>query len=683
MHTTRLLLAASLCSIGMRVVAAPPPAEAYGRLPAIGAVALSPDGKRLAVSVGSEYRIAEPDRDLTAFRIINIDTGAIEHTLSPPAGNTLRWVGWADDQRPYYYISAPANAADAYPSSWAIMMRGPRVEFWRTGVFSLETRATTQLMQAAAYRANAALTDLHAPIEGDPGYGRMVAWGSLASNAVAKPSVFRVNLDNGQATPVLTGNAQTRGFMLDEKGTVLARVDINDRADRWRLFVYEDGKDRMILEDVSEMGEPLRLYGLLTDGRIAAVDPHEGGARDTLLAIDQRTGEKSPLYKADGSDVAPIQDPWLQRVVGVRWTEDLPKQNFFDAQLQEINTAVQQHFDSGFAVVVSWSRDRARALVFGERAGDAGAYYVYEPATKKMRSIGKRYPALSTAESLGDRRAIRYPARDGKSIPAYLTLPAGVEPRKLPLVLLVHGGPHARDDFTFNWWASFLASRGYAVLQPNYRGSTGYGYEWFNAGRGGWGDGVMQTDVEDGADALVKNGTVDGSRICIMGGSYGGYAALAGAILTPTRYACAVSVNGVADLERMRNNAQNNSSGKRGMAYEWWARSMGPDLAHLRKISPIEHASNLRAPLLVMHGVDDTVVPVEQSRSMIAKLQRADKKVRYVELKGDDHWLSAASTRTQALREMETFLAEHLAPAGKAAQAVGSVATPPAGTAPQ
>jgi dipeptidyl aminopeptidase/acylaminoacyl peptidase len=114
-------------------------------------------------------------------------------------------------------------------------------------------------------------------------------------------------------------------------------------------------------------------------------------------------------------------------------------------------------------------------------------------------------------------------------------------------VLLVHGGPHSRDTFTFDWSASFLASRGYALLQVNFRGSTGYGYDWFNAGRGGWCTGVMQTDVEDGADALVKNGTVDAARICIIGASYGGYALHAGASLTPGRYTCAASVNGLSD----------------------------------------------------------------------------------------------------------------------------------------
>ena len=162
------------------------------------------------------------------------------------------------------------------------------------------------------------------------------------------------------------------------------------------------------------------------------------------------------------------------RVVGLGWTEDLPKQKFFDAELAKVYAEVQPLFKNGYVNLQSWSRDRSRVLLFAESAADAGAYYVYDTATK-MRMIGKRYPQL-TAADLGDRRSINYPARDGTKIPAYLTLPVGVEQKNLPLVLLVHGGPHARDDFTFDWWSSFLASRGYAVLQANFRGSTGYGY---------------------------------------------------------------------------------------------------------------------------------------------------------------------------------------------------------------
>ena len=645
--------------------ATPPPAEAYGRLPAISSVALSPDGKRVVVSVGYEYRSAEPDRELTSLSIIDIDSGKVEASLAPPTKNNLRGVGWADEKRPYYFISSTGRASDAWPASWPILFKGPRVEWFRTGVLSLDTGKSTLLMEDSGNRGNSALTNLQVPIEGDPGFGRMVAWGGLGTlNNMPKLSVYRVNLDTGNATALESGNIKTRGFLLDETGATIARVDIDDDKNRWRLYNYENGKDRLILEQVSEMGQPLYLYGLFEDGRIAAVNPHKEGHRDTLLAIDRKTGASTPVegvQAAQGSDVSPIMDPWRHRVVGARWTEDLPKQHFFDAELASLAAAVQPQFADGFVTLRSWSQDRKRVLVFGERSNDAGAHYVYDTVTKKLRVLGKSYPQLTSPEHLGDRQSIKYRARDGKQIPAYLTLPVGVEPKKLPLVLLVHGGPHSRDDFTFDWWASFLASRGYAVLQSNYRGSTGYGYEWFDAGRKGWGDGVMQTDVEDGAAALVKNGFVDPKRICIMGGSYGGYAALAGATLTPELYACAVSVNGVSDPEDMLKDAQR--AGRKSMIAEWWGSSMGADdMDHLRKITPIRHADVVRIPTLLLHGVEDTVVPVEQSRSMNAKLVREKKNVRYVELKGDDHWLSSASTRTQVLQEIETFLASSMKP---------------------
>jgi len=658
-----ILITAFACT-SMQVAhgAAPPPVEAYGRLPAIGSASLSPDGKRVAVSVGYEYRASEPDRELTSLSIIEIDTGKVERTLTPPTKNTLRGVGWADEKRPYYTISGTMRARDLMPVSMPIMTSGPRLEVIRTGVLSLDTGETRLLLMSEGTRGNSAITRLLAPVEDDPGFGRMIAWGGLGTmNSTPKLTVYRVNLDTGIGSAVETATADARGYLLDERGATMARVDINDDKNRWRLFNYEDGKPRMILEQVSEMGQPLQMYGLLEDGRIAAIDPHEEGKRDTLLAIDRKTGKSTPvegLQRPPGSDVWPIGDPWRHRVIGVGWTEDLPKQQFFDAELAKISAAVQPMFESGYVSLQSWSQDRTRVLLFGEKASDAGAYYIYDTQTQKLRMIGKRYPQITAPEHLGERRAIKYKARDGTQIPAYLTLPVGVEPRKLPLVVLVHGGPHARDEFTFNWWSSFLASRGYAVLQSNFRGSTGYGYEWFDAGRKGWGDGVMQTDVEDGADALVKTGLADGARICIMGGSYGGYAALAGATVTPGRYACAVSVNGVSDPEYMLKDASRGQSNS--MVAEWWRKSMGSDMDHLRKVSPIRLVDKVRIPILLLHGIEDSVVEVEQSRSMNARLLRAKRNVRFVELGGDDHWLSSASTRTLMLQEIETFLAETL-----------------------
>jgi dipeptidyl aminopeptidase/acylaminoacyl peptidase len=233
--------------------------------------------------------------------------------------------------------------------------------------------------------------------------------------------------------------------------------------------------------------------------------------------------------------------------------------------------------------------------------------------------------------------------------------------RNLPLVVLVHGGPTARDDFEFDWWASFLASRGYAVLQPNFRGSSGYGAAWEEAGYREWGR-LMQTDVEDGALVLGRNGIADPERICIVGGSYGGFAALAGAALTPERYACAAAIAGVSDLPMMLSNVAI-AIGSQSMPSDWWGMLIGDrreDGAALRAVSPAHQAANVRAPVLLIHGANDTVVPIAQSRRMADALRSAGKDVRLVEYPGEDHWLSDATTRIAMLRELETFLAAHL-----------------------
>ena len=177
-----ILATALVCACAPAAGSAPPlPAEAYGRLPAIGSAAISPDGKRLAVLVGYEFRASDPDRELTALSVIEIDTGKVEHTLAPPTRNTLRDVGWADDRRAYYFISGTVRARDLMPVSMPIMTSGPRVEVVRTGVLSLDTGKMTLMLMDEGTRGNSALTRLQSPIEGEPGFGRMVAWGGLAA----------------------------------------------------------------------------------------------------------------------------------------------------------------------------------------------------------------------------------------------------------------------------------------------------------------------------------------------------------------------------------------------------------------------------------------------------------------------------------------------------------------------
>jgi len=278
--------------------------------------------------------------------------------------------------------------------------------------------------------------------------------------------------------------------------------------------------------------------------------------------------------------------------------------------------------------------------------------------------IGYAYPDLN-ADLVGEMRAIRYAAGDGMEIPGYLTLPPGVtEPRDLPLVVLPHGGPAARDTMGFDWWAQGLASRGYAVLQPNFRGSAGLGDEHLEAGYGEWGL-KMQTDLSDGVRYLAAEGIIDPQRVCIVGASYGGYAALAGPTLDPGVYRCAVSVAGVSDLRTMVQWSAAQAGRRDSPVVRYWNRFMGAERLGDRSLddrSPAFRAAEADAPILLLHGWDDTVVPYDQSRIMAEALERAGRPYELVRLDGEDHWLSREATRQRMLNETVRFLETHNPP---------------------
>jgi dipeptidyl aminopeptidase/acylaminoacyl peptidase len=257
---------------------------------------------------------------------------------------------------------------------------------------------------------------------------------------------------------------------------------------------------------------------------------------------------------------------------------------------------------------------------------------------------------------------VNYEAADGLKIPAYLTLPGGREPKALPLVVLAHGGPAVRDTAEFDWWPQALAGQGYAVLQANYRGSS-LDSQFEAKGFGEWGR-KMQTDLSDGVRYLAREGIVDPKRVCIVGASYGGYAALAGATLDPGVYRCAVSVSGISDVKRwLEWEAEEHPRVK--VALRYWDRFLGvsgPRDPIVETISPVKHVASVSIPVLLIHGRDDTVVPYEQSSLMYDALRHAGKSVELVPLKHEDHWLSQSETRRQMLESSVAFLRTHNPP---------------------
>ena len=223
-----------------------------------------------------------------------------------------------------------------------------------------------------------------------------------------------------------------------------------------------------------------------------------------------------------------------------------------------------------------------------------------------------------------------------------------------------HGDPQSRDYLAFDWLTQFLASRGYAVLQPQFRGSTGFGDAFREAGYRQWG-GLMQDDVTDGVRAMIAQGIADPHRICIVGFSYGGYAALAGAAFTPDLYSCAASISGVSDLPAlMRGEVPLYEGTISNSMSDWKAHIGGPHDANLAAKSPINSVKAIKIPILIVYGTGDSVVPNAQSQNMALALKSAGKNVSVAILAGEDHWLSQTETRVQVLKELETFLGQHL-----------------------
>ncbi|HUO92360.1 MAG TPA: S9 family peptidase, partial [Rhizomicrobium sp.] len=355
------------------------------------------------------------------------------------------------------------------------------------------------------------------------------------------------------------------------------------------------------------------------------------------------------------------------RVIGVTYIDDAPRTTYFDPALQHVQTTLEKAFPGQSVSILSRDGAGASFVILTQGPKNPPVLSLYTTSNRQVNEIAEAYPSLKSSD-LGDMKPYPYKARDGLDIHAYLTLPPGRDPHNLPTVVFPHGGPEARDSLRFDWWAQFMASRGYAVLQPNFRGSSGYGSRFARAGDGEWA-GKVQYDVQDGVHKLIADGIADPKRICIVGASYGGYMALAGATFSPDLYACAVSFAGLSDIRRMLYTGTTFES----ESISLWKRRVGADVDDnkMDTQSPAKFADRVKIPILLVHSDKDTTVPLEQSQIEEHALKEAGKTVEFVTLQGDDHYLEFGDTRTQLLREVERFLAAHIGDKAQQASVTG------------
>ncbi len=634
MKTQWLLWLAAIFALVPALPAAAAPLETYGRLPFIDSIELSPDGKMMAfVATGADEKRRVVVLQLEPRKTIaGID-------VSKDKVRGLQWAGLN-----HLIITTSATAFIPF-------VEAPRQEWYLASDLNLAKRSVHGLLQG--HKEEALNT-----VFGEPEIrfigGKPFAFvrGEVFVASMGRVALFKVDLD-GLDTVALEseGFDNTINYVVDAAGKLLAESEYDAAKSRWTLKAWSGH-----WHEVQRVDAPIEtpdLLGLGRDGRSVLVDfdeDHRSVLRE-LAPESDRLGAPLPITDWDSL----IWDPATNALIGeYALDSDDQTYTFFDPTLEKRWKAIVAAYPGQRVDFVSMSDDHMKFLVLVDSPSEGPAYAFVDLNTRHGSWVAAQYQGLQ-ADDISPVRPIAFKASDGLALTGYLTVPHGKDAKSLPLVVFPHGGPAARDEPGFDWWPQAMASRGYAVLQVNYRGSDGFSWDFLSAGFGQWGR-KMQTDLSDGVRYLVGQGIVDPKRVCIVGASYGGYAALAGAALDTGVYRCAASVGGISDLAKFVNWSKSQSGGNEGAdTKRYWIRYMGPE-ATLAEISPADQIDKVTIPVLLVHGKDDTVVPFAQSQMMADALNKAGKPVELVALKSEDHWLSRGDTRLQMLTAVIAFL---------------------------
>lgn len=478
--------------------------------------------------------------------------------------------------------------------------------------------------------------------------------------AFSTPSVVRVDLASGQETEVQPPVRNVFAWHVDGRGVVRAGLEIRGRRS---ALLYR----RTATEPLRkiETRNPAFADGSVLDA-VRFIDNTDSG----YVVSNARTG-RFGVYRfdfarnqygagiwehpeVDALSVIPGDDGELD---GVRYNDEHARVHWLDPEAAKVQQSLDRSLPGKVNLISGGSRDRSKLLVWSGAADDPGTYYVFDRKARRLQLFASPYDQL-LGKTLAPVKAVRYPSRDGLTIRAYLTLPAvPSSPKGLPLIVMPHGGPFARDLGEFDAIAQFLTSRGYAVLQPNFRGSTGFGRDFVERGYGQWGAGMID-DMDAGVDWLAAQGTIDPKRVCMLGTSYGGYAALWAATRDPARYRCAVSMAGISDLRAMLK-YDNKVMIARRYANDWSDRVHGAEKQDLKAISPLQQVDRLVVPVLIAHGERDTNVPPSQSRQLVAALAKRGKPVESVFYPKSGHGFDTVADSVDFMKRVEAFLARH------------------------
>ena len=589
---------------------------------------LSPDGKYIS------YLAPYKDR-LNVFvrRVDEDDTASLR--LTSETERSVAGYMWADNERLLFMKDTAGN--ENY------QLYGVR-------------RDGTDLRAYTAFEG--VRTSLIDDLEEQPGY---VMIGMNKRNAeVFDP--YRLNLDTGELTLLAENPGNYQGWMTDHDGRLRAATAIVDGVNTQLLYRdTEDEPFRPVL--TTNFRDTVGFMEFTPDNREVYAATNLGRDKTVLVRMNPATCEELELlYENDTYDIASISySRRRKKLLSVYCTgHKEPVRHYFDPEEEQLRKRIKAHFPDVRYGIADTDKAERTYLIYAGSDRTRGAYWLYDAETDEARKIADIAPWIKP-EEMNEMHAVTYTSRDGLTIEAYLTLPNGLTPDEahgLPVVVNPHGGPWARDCWGYSSEVQFLSNRGYAVLQMNFRGSTGYGRKFLEASYKQWGL-SMQDDITDGVKWLIGQGIVDPKRVAIYGGSYGGYAVLAGLAFTPYLYACGIDYVGVSNLFTFMNTIPPYWRPMLEMMYEQVG-NPETDREQLAATSPALHADKIKAPLFIAQGANDPRVNKAESDQMVEALRRRGVEVEYMVKDNEGHGFHNQENRFDFYRAMERFLAKHL-----------------------
>lgn len=601
--------------------------EDFFKNPDTASFAISPDGKKLAFAKPWERRMNVYVRD--------IESGE-ERRVTSATERDIAGFFWKGSDRIVYVQDSGGDE---------------NFHIYLVNLVNLENNEKLEARDLTPFKGVKAgvLDDL----EEDPAHMLI----KMNKNNPEVYDVYRCVLDTGELIQIAENPGNITGWMTDHDGKlrVAYATDGVNGSFLYRTTESDDFKT-LITTNFKETFLPVMFS---YDNKLIYVESNLSRDKTALYTFDPEANKTLDLiFEHPEVDLGDLLSSKKRKVItGVTFVTDRMYYYFFDKDREELQKTLEKFFPN-YEVAVSDMDDDERMVIvrtYGDRT--RGAYYLYDRLNNSMSELAELSPWLKE-DYMSPMQAIKFKSRDGVDIHGYLTIPVGVEPKNLPLIVIPHGGPSARDVWGFNTTVQFLANRGAAVLLVNFRGSTGYGKAFWQAGFKQWGR-RMQDDVTDGVKWAVERGIADAKRLAIFGGSYGGYAALAGATFTPDLYACAISYVGPSNLFTLLETIPPYWEPFREMEYEEIGDPV-KDKELLEAVSPVFHAENIKIPLFVAQGANDPRVKKAESDQIVEAVKKAGKDVVYMVKDNEGHGFHNEENRFDFYHAMEEFFKKHL-----------------------